>query len=244
MRFRRSRPAVAVALAALLTVLMAGTAAAHVTVNPRQATQGSFTKLTFRVPNEQSNASTVKVEVQFPTDHPLTSVSVKPVPGWSYDIAMANLTTPVSTESGQVTQTVGTISWSGGTIKPGEFQEFDVSVGPLPTDTDSLVFKALQTYDDGDVVRWIESSSPGGPEAEHPAPVLTLVKAGSDQAATATSAAAGSGQEQASGTSDGGSDDGNGLAIVGVVLGALGVIGAGAALLLSRRRPTGPGTTA
>ena len=55
----------------------------------------------------------------------------------------------------QVTEAVSTITWSGGELKPGEFTEFDISVGPLPDDADSLTFKALQTYSDGDVVRWI-----------------------------------------------------------------------------------------
>jgi hypothetical protein len=39
-------------------------------------------------------------------------------------------------------------------IKPGQFQEFDVSLGPLPN-VDQLVFKALRYYSDGDTVRWI-----------------------------------------------------------------------------------------
>jgi hypothetical protein len=45
------------------TLVAAGPAAAHVTVNPREAQQGGFTKLAFRVPNEKDNASTVKLEV-------------------------------------------------------------------------------------------------------------------------------------------------------------------------------------
>ncbi len=42
------------------------------------------------------------------------------------------------------------------------FEDFTVSLGPLPTNTDRLVFKAIQTYSNGDVVRWIDTPTPGG----------------------------------------------------------------------------------
>jgi periplasmic copper chaperone A len=172
-------------------VLLAGPASAHVTVNPREAQQGGYAKLTFRVPTESDTLSTTKVEVQLPTDHPLASVSVRPHPGWTYRVEKAKLATPVTTDDGQVTEAVSTITWTAAAdaaIKPGEFDEFDVSVGPLPKAA-SLTFKALQTYSDGSVVRWIDESAAGQPEAEHPAPVLTLTPA-SDDTATATSSPA------------------------------------------------------
>lgn len=52
---------------------------------------------------------------------------------------------------------------------------FTVSAGPLPTDTKQVEFKAVQTYSDGQVTRWIEETPKGGPEPEFPAPVLKLV---------------------------------------------------------------------
>ena len=45
-------------------------------------TQGSYTKIAFRVPDEEDSAATTKLEVTFPTDHPVASVEVRPVPGW------------------------------------------------------------------------------------------------------------------------------------------------------------------
>ena len=74
----------------------------------------------------------------------------------------------------EITEAVSKITWSGGEIKPGEFQLFTVSAGPLPTDTKQIEFKAVQTYSDGTVVRWIESTPKGGAEPEFPAPVLKL----------------------------------------------------------------------
>ena len=49
-------------------------------------------------------------------------------------------------------EAISKITWSGGEIKPGEFQLFTISAGPLPTDTKSLEFKAVQTYSNGETV--------------------------------------------------------------------------------------------
>lgn len=75
------RLATVAAGAAAAIALIAGPASAHVTVNPNSATQGGYTKLTFRVPNEKDSASTTKLEVVIPTDHPIASISTKPVAG-------------------------------------------------------------------------------------------------------------------------------------------------------------------
>jgi uncharacterized protein YcnI len=178
---RSSRPArvvrrtTAVAAAAMLAVIgIAGPAAAHVTVNPETAEQGDFTKVAFRVPNERDNASTTKLRVDLPTDHPIAFVSVRPVPGWKVKIEKTKLATPVKTEDTEITEAVTRITWSGGKIEPGQFQEFDVSLGPLPTDTDRMLFPAEQTYSGGEVVKWNQDPGNGGEEPEHPAPVLRL----------------------------------------------------------------------
>ncbi|KWW98632.1 Nuclear export factor GLE1 [Carbonactinospora thermoautotrophica] len=164
----------AVALLAIAT----GTAAAHVTVNPKEAEQDGYASLTFRVPNERDNASTVKLEIVFPENQPLASVRVKPHPGWSYQIEKAKLSTPIDSHGKQVTEVVRKITWTaneGAGVKPGEFEEFQVSAGRLPK-AEQMVFKALQTYDNGEVVRWIEEAAPGATaEPKHPAPVLKLV---------------------------------------------------------------------
>jgi periplasmic copper chaperone A len=179
---------VALAAGAAL-VLPATSALAHVTVNPREATQGGYAKLAFRVPNERDNANTTKLEVNFPADHPFASVSVRPQPGWTYNVEKTKLATPIKSDDGEISEAISRITWSGGVIKPGEFNEFEVSVGPLPDDADSLTFKALQTYSNGEVVRWIEEAPAGGGEVDHPAPVLKLTKAATT-ATTATTAPA------------------------------------------------------
>ncbi|MFF3437513.1 YcnI family protein [Streptosporangium sp. NPDC002721] len=160
-----------------LTLALALPALAHVTINPGTAVQGGFTKVAFRVPNERDDASTTKLEVAFPTDHPLAFVSVKPVPGWDVKVVEGKLPKPVTTEYGELTEAVTKVTWSGGKIEPGQFQEFEVSMGALPTDTDQLVFPATQTYSGGEVVKWADEPKADGSEPERPAPTLKLTPA-------------------------------------------------------------------
>jgi uncharacterized protein YcnI len=74
---------------------------------------------------------------------------------------------------------VSRITWtaSGAGIRPGQFDQFTIGVGPLPAVAGSLTFKALQTYSTGEVARWTGQATPGGPAPDHPAPTLRLVAA-------------------------------------------------------------------
>ena len=149
-------------------------ALAHVSVTPDKAAPGGFTPLAFRVPNERDNASTVEVEIFFPRDNPLEHASVKPVPGWTVSTTTRKLATPIRSDDGDVDTVVSSVVWKGGTIGVGQYQEFEVAVGPLPKRPTALVFKALQTYSNGEVVRWIDVPAEDGAEPEHPAPTLTV----------------------------------------------------------------------
>ncbi|WP_232241252.1 DUF1775 domain-containing protein [Kutzneria sp. 744] len=163
-----------------------GSATAHVTAQPTTAAQGSYSKIAFRVPDEEDNAATTKLEVTFPTDHPIASVETKAVPGWTVQVDKAKPAKPVKSDDGDVAEVVSKITWTGGKVTPDTFEEFEVSLGPLPTDTDSLVFKAVQTYDNGDVVRWIDTTA----GAEHPAPTVKLTPKAATTAAVTPAAAA------------------------------------------------------
>jgi uncharacterized protein len=166
-------------------------AQAHVTVGSDKAVKGGYATLTFKVPTEVDDANTTKIEVDFPADHPFAEVSTQQKSGWDISVQKATLATPLTNDDGQqVTQRVASVTWTAKTadaaIHPDQFDTFPISVGPLPTDTDSLTFKALQTYSNGDVVRWIEESAPGGPEPEHPAPTLQLTDASGAAGSSAT----------------------------------------------------------
>ena len=229
---------VLVLVAMLGVVLAAGPAFAHVSVDPSEANQGGYDTLTFKVPNEKDDASTVQVEVEIPTDEPIASVSVQPVPGWTATVTKTPLSSPVETDDGQVSEAVSKITWSGGEIQPGQFQQFPVSMGPLPK-ADEIVFKTLQTYSDGDVVRWIEATPASGEEPEFPAAVLTLAKVAEGADHHAATADAGTADDEAAASSDDHDDSSSDtLAIVAIVVAALGVILGGVALVRTGRSKT------
>jgi uncharacterized protein YcnI len=218
---------------------LAATASAHVTVSPTALPRGSTAELTFKVPNEESKANTVELQLQIPTAHPIAQVLAKPVPGWTVTEHTVTLAKPLTTDDGTFTTAVSEIDWTGGSIAPGQYQDFQVSVDPLPSDTNQLVFKAVQTYSDGDVVRWIDLSSAGDSNPEHPAPVLTLTNANaadsgsaSSPASAAATTAGGSGTTAAAASSSSSSDA---LGIAGLVLGAIGAACGAAALLFGRK---------
>jgi uncharacterized protein YcnI len=174
--------------------LLAIPASAHVTVSPDTAAKGGYATLTFKVPTERDNASTTVVEVDFPENQPLPGASVQPKSGWDYKVEKVPLPTPITSPDGdQITDRVSKITWTakdGTGIKPGEFDTFPVSAGPLPKDADSMVFKAIQTYSNGEIVRWIEEAAPGSAEPKNPAPKITLTDAAASGASATPGATA------------------------------------------------------
>lgn len=243
------RLAVAGALAGSAVLLLAGTASAHVTVQPQgEAAKGGYATVNFKVPNERDDASTVKLEVNLPTDHPLASVQPQPVPGWTVKVTEKKLAKPVELHGEKISEAPSKVTWTatGKGVQSGTFQQFPLSIGQLPEDSDQLVFKALQTYSDDQVVRWIEEPKSDGTEPEDPAPVLQLsAAAGAEDGHASADPSATPGKDSDSGdsatktaaASDSSDSDTTArvLGIVGIVVGVAGVL---FGLLAGRRRTT------
>ncbi|MFJ8104829.1 YcnI family protein [Streptomyces sp. NPDC096132] len=232
------RAGVVATLAAAGVLAAAGAASAHVTVHPESYAKGATDGvLTFRVPNEEDTASTTEVQVFLPTDHPLLGVLVSPHDGWTAKVTNTKLKTPVKTDDGTITEAVSEITWTGGKITAGQYEDFDVAFGQLPDDTDRLTFKALQTYSDGRTVRWIEAASSGDEEPENPAPVVKLTAEGAEEGgdASAASAPASTKSDTNPASTAAGSDStARGLGIAGLIVGVLGLAAAAFAVVRGR----------
>jgi uncharacterized protein len=215
-------------------------AQAHVTLQPKTAAAGAYVVENVRVPNETDEAVTTKVAVQFPEG--FASASFQTVPGWSVKVVKKTLATPVKTDDGEITEGVKSITWTATSkakgIAPGQFQDFPLSVQIPGKAGDTLTFKALQTYSDGTVARWI-----GAPDADKPAPQVQVTEAADDHHATAAPAPAGaSGAATTENTSapavaasSADDSDSNTLAIIALIVGALGLLAGGAGLASARR---------
>ena len=122
------------------------------------------------MPNERSTASTKKIDVQVPSG--ILFLSTLAQPGWKATVIYRKLAKPVTVFGEKHTQEVGRVTWTatGAGVRPGQFIEFPLSISVPATKGRVLTFKALQTYSDGEIVRWI-----GGPSAEVPAPQVMIV---------------------------------------------------------------------
>ncbi|MBP1962472.1 YcnI family protein [Paenibacillus aceris] len=184
------------------SMLLASVASAHVTVYPKEATQGSYEKFTVRVPSEK-DIPTVKVEVKFPMDSVAIS-RFEPKAGWTYELAKDS--------AGKITG----VTWkaSGDGLASTEFGEFNMQ-GKVADTATQIVWKAYQTYKDGSVVEWV-----GADGSDKPASVTT-VKA---NAGAVTDSHGNVTAGQAAQSSGSGSKTPLYLSIAAVVLGALSLI--------------------
>jgi uncharacterized protein len=220
------------ALAGTAVLAVSVPAFAHVTVQPEgAAAKGGYAVVDFKVPNERDNASTTKLEVNLPADHPLASVMPQPVDGWKIQVTKSTLAKPLEMHGKKITEAVTKVTWTadGKGIEPGYFQKFPLSLGALPEDTDQLVFKALQTYSDKEVVRWIEVQQKGQDEPDNPAPTLQLTAAADGDAHSASAQdATGSTDAKPAAQNTAAAESGSDttarvLGVVGIVVGAAGV---------------------
>lgn len=189
--------------------LFASMASAHVTVQPKQTTQGAYEVFTVRVPSEKENVSTTSVKVKVPDGVAVSRV--EPKPGWKYEL-----------EQAADTKAITSITWTaeGSGLAQTEFTDFRMS-GKVADDATQLQWKAYQTYSDKSVVEWVEAE--GG---DHPASVTTVAAGtgeGDGHGAPASDAQAAAGGESGSGTKE---NVTLGLAIAAVVLGALALLAA------------------
>jgi uncharacterized protein YcnI len=228
-----------------VALLLPATAQAHVSVHPNTVPEGAFATLNIRVPGEEENAYAYKVATLFPAG--FTDVSIQNVPDWTAKVVTKKLAKPIQTDDGPVTEEVSQVIWTGnksvdGRLDNGTFMQFPLSIAmPEGIAGKSLAFKTLEYYSNGKVIHWI-----GAPNAEFPAPTVNITAkggvlqdvAGGEAGPTpgevpGAEAAPSSSSNSTSSSSDSAS---KGLGIAALIVGALGLLAGGAALVRSRRR--------
>ncbi|WHX99955.1 YcnI family protein [Neobacillus sp. DY30] len=140
--------------------LFAGAASAHVTVGPKETSQGAYEMFTLKVPSEKGDVTTTKVQVLIPEDVNITRF--EPKPGWTYEIQ--------KDDSDKITSVTWTTEGEG--LSATEFGQFNMN-GKVGDKATEIVWKAIQTYSDGSVVEWVEAE-----EANYPASVTVVNPAG------------------------------------------------------------------
>lgn len=239
-RHRRCAGLIGVVLT--LGLIAPAAAGAHISLHPNTIPAGAYATLDVRVPGEQEGAYIRKLDMQLPPG--FTSVDYQPIPGWTVSEVTTKLAKPISSDGGPIDDEVSQIiwTWTGplNKVNNGQFMDFPVSVAiPDNATGKALEFKTIQTYSNGQVVRWIE---PGLQDA-NPAPRINVTAKGGvlqdvagDEAgpeAGQTGSSNASGTQPATAKSSGGAS--KGLAITALIIGVLGLIAGVAALLIARR---------
>jgi uncharacterized protein YcnI len=228
-----ARIGIAIGATAAAILAIPAIAQAHVTVQPGTAEGGGFSVVALRVPNERDDASTTQLRVTLPEDQPIGSVQTTPVAGWKITTATRHLDKPIEMFGEQLDTVVSEVTWTAtdGGIRPGQFQDFNLSLGQLPQ-SGELVFNTLQTYSSGEKVNWNEVSADPSVEPDHPAPILTITPAENGGAATDKGSQA-SQDEQV--TSEAQSDNASNSTLALILSGAALALSVVAAVLAWRR---------
>jgi uncharacterized protein YcnI len=146
------------AVAGLAVLGLAGPALAHVEVSADKTTAGAENvTLTFTGEAENDKAGISSERVVLPDGIAPASVTLVKAPaGWTF------------------TQGADGFTVAGKALKVGVDAVWKVKIAKLPDGQTRLSFKTLETYGDGEVVRWIEIQEAGQDEPDNPAPLVTL----------------------------------------------------------------------
>jgi uncharacterized protein YcnI len=161
-----------------LAALAASPAAAHVTLENRQATVGSYYKAVFAVPHGCAGSATVKIRIQIPEG--VIGVKPMPKPGWTVETVKGKYTAEYEYHGSKLSEGVKEVVWSGGKLADDNYDEFIaatfLTAGLKPNAT--LYFPVVQECEQG-ISRWIDIPGDGqgarGHDSKSPAPGLKLI---------------------------------------------------------------------
>jgi len=162
-----SRRAGMLVLLTFAALLLAPAAFAHFAFVPGEVPARSFARLQISVPNEEPNASTVRVALQIPES--VVFVRVPPTQGWTVNVEREPLDEPLLVGNRRVDDRISVVEWSGGEIAGTDSQSFAIRLAVPRGAGETFAFPATQTYSDDQVVQWV-----GPPGSDNPAPLLAV----------------------------------------------------------------------
>lgn len=210
-------------------------AAAHVTIAPGEWEAGAFSRMAVRVPNESDTAATTSITMQFPEE--VLTARFQPHPTCTREVQMETLDEPVE----DITERIASVTWTCDPgIRPAEFDEFGLSF-QIPEDASAgqeLLFPTVQVYSDGEERGWVDPD----PEAESPAPRVTVIEAAEEEEPEEEEPAATEDTDDGEAAVPAVSVDDDGMATAAIVLAiiglAAGLIALGVALFRKPRAVT------
>src|SRR5690349_12468933 len=101
-------------IAIALAAFAASPASAHVALEKRQTTVGSYYKAVFAVPHGCAGSATIKLRVQIPEG--VIGVKPMPKPGWNVETVKGKYAGEYEFHSGKLSEGVKEVVWSGGKL--------------------------------------------------------------------------------------------------------------------------------
>lgn len=223
--------------ATLLTLGLAGSASAHVTITPSDTAAGAYTVLTISNGHGCEGSPTTEITVSMPEQINAVTPTRNPL----YDVTkqVVTLDEPLTDAHGNtVTERVESVVYTARTPLPDGYRDaFELSLQLPETPGETLVFPIIQTCEEGETP-WVEVPTEGQDpeELERPAPTVTISEgtgdSGHGEEAATESGAGGSGDTEPNATE---AEDSDMLGYAGAGVGALGLLVGGTALARTRR---------
>jgi uncharacterized protein YcnI len=163
----------AVVVGVVAAVAAAAPAAAHIQIQPTEAAPGDAVMFQLLVPGE-TEARTTEVALQIPEG--VLPFSWEDTPGWTRRVTLAD------------DGSIDVVRWRGRMDSDG-FVRF-AFLAATPEQEGEIAWRAVQTYDNGQRVRWI-----GPADSEEPAAVTEISSSAPRQNAGGESALAGAREE-------------------------------------------------
>lgn len=139
-------------------LLLSAQASAHVVVTPHQVGIAAVQEFSMSVPTEKDNP-TIGIKLFMPAG--LSDVLPNVAPGWTIS----------EQKSGD---NVTEIDWTGGAIPPDQRQDF-LFQAQVPATATTLKWKTYQYYQDGSIVKWINTPTANPEDDSAPPPYSTTM---------------------------------------------------------------------
>lgn len=237
-----TRVAAVMTMAGGLLWSMASPVAAHIGIPETEQTAGAFTVLTFSVPHGCEDSPTTTIEIELPES--VLNVTPTRHPFYDVSVEIEELAEPVEGPHGEeiTTRDAVVVYRANGTPLPSDQRDAMELSLQIPEDAGGtrLYFPVVQTCEVGQT-SWIEIPEDGQDpfDLEHPAPFVNVAEASEggghggedtdDKAAEDDGVALG-------GETVSSDDDTDPVAIVALVVGALGLLLGVGGLIAARRK--------
>jgi uncharacterized protein YcnI len=166
----RARRAIPLSAAVLATLAVALPASAHITIPEGSVPSGGSVVIHLRVPHGCDGAPTDTIEVQLPDG--VVSGQPEFIPGWNVETEMVE-SEPYERFGETLTERVGVIRWSGGSLPDLAFLDFGIRATFLADEGAVIAFPVVQRCGDAEEA-WIEPTVEGEEEPAYPAPTVTV----------------------------------------------------------------------